>query len=106
MKVRKNIVKHVNSTTKDPSLIIDDFEKKLSVDDRIQLRQKKMVSTNHMLYLEGKDLLLQEAEDSRRMWDEFGDFNIQHIEREKAMWVQIMERGGPESGGSGTSRNR
>ena len=92
LKVRKNLVKNVNSTTKDKSMIPDDNEKKMSMDERRALRQAKLIATNHLLFLDGKDILASEAEDARRMWLEFGRFSLQQLEAERSMWVCIMEK--------------
>ncbi len=92
LKVRRNLVKNVNSTTKDKSMIPDDNEKKMSMDERRELRQAKLIATNHLLYLDGRDVLAGEAEDARRMWLEFGRFSLQQLEAERSMWVDIMEK--------------
>lgn len=92
LKVRKNLVKSVNVTTKDKSMIPDDNEKKMTMDERRALRQAKLVATNHLLFLDGKEVLAGEAEDARRMWQEFGKFSLQQLEAERAMWVDVMEK--------------
>lgn len=90
LKLRNGIAGGLNS--KDEAIIADEQEKKMNPDERRDYRLGKLFSSNKLIYGEVADMLMLESQDMSRCRRELADFNLKALEREKSMWIDIMEK--------------
>lgn len=90
LKVRKGMLEGIDK--KDDRLIPDEMERKLAGPELAKHRMDKLYNTNKMLHLETTDLLRLEAQEMQICLKEFATLTWQALERERAMWIGIMEK--------------
>lgn len=90
LKVRKGMLQDIDK--KDDRMIPDEQERKLSAPELAKLRMEKLYNTNKVLHAEINDLLKMEIQEMGTSLKEFGEITLQGLERERTMWVGIMEK--------------
>ena len=90
LKVRKGMLEGIDK--KDDRLIPDEMERKLSGPELAKHRMEKLYNTNKMLHLETTDVLRLEAQEMQTCLKEFATMTWQALERERAMWIGVMEK--------------
>jgi hypothetical protein len=90
LKVRKGMLEGIDK--KDDRMIPDEQERKLSAPELAKLRMEKLYNTNKMLHLEATDILRLECQDMKNCLKEFADYTLQGLDRERMMWIGIMEK--------------
>lgn len=96
LKVRKGIVKSLQSGPKPAKAGItpDEAEQKMTPEERMLFKESKLMNTNHLLYLEVTDALRTETIDMQAAVKDFSQAIVASLERDRTMWVEIMERHG------------